>query len=189
MSDDLSENHPSYGFIRMNRVSGGTGRLFMSPLRHDHRISIEIGPAAYERSLSCDGHRAEGQAVIRIEMSDEQFARFITSQGTHNGTPCTITRLNGEIIAPPEGEIKAERWYAEMRETAEQAAKNIATLRADMAPMLEKMPKAARTEFNQRLASFEQKISDHMPWIVQAMHEGLDKVKNTALIEIGRAHV
>ena len=28
MSDDLSENHPSYGFIRMNRVSGGTGRLF-----------------------------------------------------------------------------------------------------------------------------------------------------------------
>ena len=34
---------------------------------------------------------------------------------THNGTPCTITRLNGECIASPEGEIKSERWYAEMR--------------------------------------------------------------------------
>ena len=185
MSDDLSDtkNHPSYGFIRMNRVNGGTGRLFMSPLRHDHRISIEIGPACYERSLSCDGHRAEGQAVIRIEMSDEQFARFITSQGTHSGTPCTITRLNGECIASPEGEIKSERWYAEMRATAEQAAKDIATLRADLAPLLEKMPKGARAEFNQRLGAFEQKICDHLPWIVQAMHEGLDKVKNTALIE------
>mgnify|MGYP002131039971 CR=1 FL=1 len=55
--------------------------------------------------------------------------------------------------------------------------------RADLAPLLEKMPKGARAEFNQRLGAFEQKICDHLPWIVQAMHEGLDKVKNTALIE------
>lgn len=183
MSEDtMTEKHPSYGFIRMNRVCGGSGQLFMSPLRHDNRISIEIGPAEYQRSLSCDGH-SSGRPVIRIEMSDEQFARFITSGGTHAGTPCTITRLNDQMIAPPPGEVKSEKWYEEMRRTAEKATAELAELRADLEAICAKVPRSVRHSLDVRLASVESKLADHMPWVVQAMHEGMDRIKNSAKIE------
>lgn len=183
MSDDTkTETHPSYGFIRMNRVQGGGGQLFMSPLRHDHRISIEIGPADYQRSLSCDGH-SSGRPVIRIEMSDEQFARFITSGSTHAGTPCTITRLNDQMIAPPPGEVKSEKWYEEMRRTAEKAVAELSALRVDLEAICAKAPKAVRHAIDQRLSAVERQVGDHMPWVVQAMHEGMDKIKNSAKIE------
>ena len=60
---DKTETHPSYGFIALSRQSGGSGRLFMSSLRHQHQIAIEIGEASHVRSLSCDDHR-RGKSLL-----------------------------------------------------------------------------------------------------------------------------
>lgn len=182
MSSEIKEQHPSYGFIRINNPQGGHGRLFMSPLRHDHRISIEIGPATYYRDLSTDGHHA-GRPLIKVEMSAEQFARFITSGSTHNGVPCTITRRENECIEAPPGEVKSEKWYAEMRDTTAAATKAIEATREKILPLIEKLPKAKQEQILAALGGVERIISDHLPWIVQSMHEGMDKIVNSAKIE------
>ena len=179
---DKTETHPSYGFIALSRQSGGSGRLFMSSLRHQHQIAIEIGEASHVRSLSCDDHR-RGKSLLRILMSEEQFARFITSAGTHSGVPCTLSRVANAGIEPPPGEVKSEVWYNEMRAVAQKATDDLAGLREALKPLIVKLPKGAQAEIDKAIGSLEAKLGDHMPWIVQSMHEAMDRIVNSGKIE------
>lgn len=182
MSGEIETRHPSYGFIALSRQSGGFGRLFMSPLRHQNQVAIEIGEALHHRSLSCDGHR-RGKSIVRLLMSEEQFARFITSAGEHGGVPCTLSRVGSTSIEDPPGEVKAEAWYSEMRDVAKQATDGLANLREVLKPLVAKLPKSAQAQITEAIASLELKIGDHMPWIVQSMHEAMDRIVNSGKIE------
>lgn len=85
--DRTEETHPSYGSIRLGRVTGGDGRLFMSPLRHSSRITISIQGARLVRHLNNDTHYPNAQEIIEVEMSEQQFAQFVCSGGAHEGAP------------------------------------------------------------------------------------------------------
>lgn len=183
MTEDKSR-HPAYGFIRMSRVSGGSGRLFMSSLRHENRISITIGEAEHVRSLSTDEHYA-GRQIIEVQMSEAQFAQFITNSMSHAGAPCTITRNNGKTIPPLEDvQLTSDRYYKEAQKMAEDAIQAVADARQKIGEIAAALPKKKQEEIMGRLNALEMTLSDRMPWIVQMHHEHMDKVANLAKIEI-----
>lgn len=183
MSEETTTN-PAYGFIRMSRVSGGSRRLFMSPLRHENRISIIIGEAEHARSLNTDTHYA-GRQIIEVQMSEAQFAQFITNAMNHSGAPCTITRNNGQMVPPLEDDqLKSDRYYKEAQKMAEDAIKAVAEARQKIGEIAATLPKKKQDEIMGRLNALEMTLSDRMPWIVQMHHEHMDKVANLAKIEI-----
>ena len=183
MSEETTTN-PAYGFISMSRVSGGSGRLFMSPLRHENRISIIIGEAEHARSLNTDTHYA-GRQIIEVQMSEAQFAQFITNSMSHAGAPCTITRNNGKMIPPLEDvQLTSDRYYKEAQKMAEDAIKAVADARQKIGEIAAALPKKKQEEIMGRLNALEMTLSYRMPWIVQMHHEHMDKVANLAKIEI-----
>ena len=184
MTKETTTQHPAYGFIRLSRTNGGNGRLFMSPLRHDHRITITIGEAEQVRSLNNDRHFPRKQ-LIEIDMSEAQFAQFVCNSSFSEGAPCTIRRKFGQPVEPlTEAQLTSERYYQEARETAKEAVEAVRDAKAKIATLTAKLPKAAQGVIEQELHALEMKLNDHMPWIVQQHHEHMTKAANNAKLEI-----
>lgn len=183
MSDNVTK-HPAYGFIRLHRASGGNGTLFMSPLRHDNRITITIGEAEQVRSLNCDTFYADKE-LVSVDMSEQQFAQFVCNANSHSGAPCTIRRSESGSRPPLEAQqLKSERYYSEAQETVAEALKQIDELKTKIASLTGKLPKKTQDEINSVIDSAHRKLNDHVPWIVQQIHEHMDKVTQAAKIEI-----
>ena len=108
------QEHPAYGVIRVSRVSGGDRRLFGSKIKHSHWMSIEISTAAIERNLSQDWIYPRN-TIASVEMSEAQWATFVSSPGVGGGVPCTIETMRDgqwmrvEPMPEPESEREAAR--------------------------------------------------------------------------------
>ncbi len=183
-NEDQEERHPSYGCIRLSHVSGGDERVFMSPLRHQHRIRLSISGARHMRSINSDWHMSDAQSYIVVEMSEQQFAQLICSFNQGNGAPCTIKYVGGERKEAPPVQLKAERHYDEAKAAAKQALDELTSLQHDLDDIVAKLPKAKQEAVRARVGRARQLIGDHMPWIVQMMHEHMDKVVGAAKHEI-----
>lgn len=88
-SKETRTTHESFGNIQVSRPSGHV-KLFQSPHRHQHFISIQIRHTELVRDLSRDWTFSRGLPLIEINMSEAQWANFVSSAGIGEGTSCTI---------------------------------------------------------------------------------------------------
>ena len=183
-TEDQRHQHPAYGFIRLSRTQGGNGLLFMSPLRHDHRITIVVGEAEQIRSNNYDTYYPR-RSVVEVDMSEGQFAQFICNAYSSTGAPCTIRRSEtGPRPAIDVPQLKSERYRDEARATAKAAIDDLQVLKAKLVILTAKLPQKTREEIDRAVDSTTMKLSDRLPWIVQMMHEHMDKVVDAAKVEI-----
>jgi hypothetical protein len=85
-----AETHPAFAQIAAHRGSNTPGAvLFQSDLRHQHTITITITGATRKRDLSHDWVHSSSIPEIEVEMSEAQWASFVSSVNT-SGVPCTI---------------------------------------------------------------------------------------------------
>src|ERR1700733_7016016 len=99
----MSENitHPSFGQMSLGRVQAGQGVVcYGSKLHHTNYISLVISQSEERRSLFETKHN-ESTPIIRVRMTENQFAQMITGLNTRGGSVCTIERLNGQKIDDP----------------------------------------------------------------------------------------
>lgn len=117
MADEKDKKHPSYGVVNVSRVSAGPPghRLFDSPFRHQHFITITIGEAYKYRSLHEDKVGGTGKEFITVAMSEVQYARMLSSPNQGVGVPCTITDFGGKHLAEPPPEGQRETYSNEMK--------------------------------------------------------------------------
>lgn len=90
-------SHPAYGYIRAGRVSGNK-ECFMSAVTTGSYIIIEIGDA----ELIIDGEQiksAPSKGLIRVRLTNHQFAEMITNMHSASGVPCTLEKFDGKKIA------------------------------------------------------------------------------------------
>lgn len=179
-----SESHPSYAIIRVSHPSGGDGRLFGSPLLHDHRVSIEICEASIERSHSEDRFFAKNQPMIRVEMSAEQYARFVAGGHTHSGVPCTLRRFDGQIVESPPIQARVDLHYEEARAKAAEALEALDQLQARLDVLLERLPNKSKSEIRGAIRLARGRLADHLPHVVSMMHEHMTKVVEQAKVEV-----
>jgi hypothetical protein len=105
--------HPAFGQIRVNRVSG-RAHLFGSDFTHQHYVIVEIETCQLVRSLNRDRYHGD-KPLIRVAMSEAQWAAFVSSMG-RQGAPCTIERRGFESIPElPAPVARPEQFSGEMR--------------------------------------------------------------------------
>jgi hypothetical protein len=155
----------------------------MSTLRHDRRVSIEIGQADQIRAHNTDYHHARN-SMLKIEMSEEQFARFVCSSGIGNGVPCTITEIGNKRVEGPPVQLTSERYYQEAKKATESVLYSLHQLHDDIETLASKTTKTVRDTIRSRIMGVHRTLADHVPWIVQTMHEHMDKIQNSAKLEI-----
>ncbi len=99
--DEFDVTHPAFGVVQVSRTSGGARSLFMSDVKHDHRICLRIHKAQHRRHLNSYWTHA-GDKLIEVEMSELQFAQMISSMNLGSGVPCTLTcAREGEMVRLP----------------------------------------------------------------------------------------
>lgn len=124
VTDDRGdETHPAMGMIGASRGqhSPPGAVLYDSDIRHGTTITVSIGTGSRRRDLNRDWLRKEKE-FVEVEMSEAQWASFVSSMNTGNGVPCTIRRREDEYLVPglpPEARLKES--IDEVRGAAQEA--------------------------------------------------------------------
>jgi hypothetical protein len=143
LHENGDESHPSWGKIGASRVShGGGAALFDSDIKHQHTVMVRIQTATRNRHLNRDWIHGKRE-FVEIELSEAQWAQFVSSMNSGDGTSCTIRYREGEMIpdAPYEPRLKesvaevhgaAQKSYEHVRKAfaAYEEKKNAANLRS-----------------------------------------------------------
>jgi hypothetical protein len=91
VDEDGRESHPAWAMIGASRVSSGPpgATLFDSDIRHAHTVMVRISTASRKRDLHRDWLYGERQ-FVEVEMSEAQWASFVSSMNVGSGVPCTV---------------------------------------------------------------------------------------------------
>jgi len=125
ISDEVA-THPAFGQIEVVRTSSGGGNtLYGSDFNHQRSISLTIYRSELHRSLSGDRHHAT-EPLIRVEMSEAQWASIMSFVGLHGGMPVTLRRIGNESVPDlPRPGRRSLQFRKEMEETLSKAVEQL----------------------------------------------------------------
>lgn len=184
--------HESFGVIAAAHNHGSGPRLFMSSHRTHHSVTVRISAAYVSRALSND-YVGEGDQFVEIEMTEAQWAAFISRTNSGNGHPCTIRYYRAgdlkKAAPPPEAGGTRETFSKELREHAK---KMTAGLRAAVSaldrilaggPVSKTKLKEARDDLSKAFAN--DFIDGGLGFTMAQGELWLDKMVESAKVEIG----
>lgn len=166
--------------------------MYGSAIRHGHYITLNISTSEVQRNLSQEWYH-DREEIIRIRMSEHQFAQFITSLNIGGGVPCTIERLQGKSIEAPPLPNEVSQIHKEFAETAADVAKALADAQKRLEAMLAPGGKASKTELNALRGELERAVREmksNMPFVAEQFAETVENTVSEAkgAIEAYMAH-
>lgn len=126
MSDErVTDSHPAFGMIGAYRTQVGPpgAAVFDSDIRHQHTVVVKIQRAERTRELARDWIHGRDE-LIEIEMSEAQWASFVSSMNT-SGVPCTLRRIGNEQVERVDYAPRLEHSIDETRRAADEAFADI----------------------------------------------------------------
>jgi hypothetical protein len=132
---ETTVNHPAFGQISVSRISaGGAGvNLYDSDFGHNNFVRIEVKHSTMHRDLSRDWHH-DREHIVHLDLSESQWATFVSSFNQGSGVPCTLNWIVGEGSIPGIPTFdRTEVFKKEMRETTNDAVDSIKELIAAVA--------------------------------------------------------
>ena len=186
--DDGSLSHPSFGTINISRGQCSENvNLFGSSILHRNVISITIHRAILHRDLNRDWimPKAGTPSIVEVEMSTSQFADAITSFNQGEGTPCTITHINGMRMEEPPFESKRVEFDREFQERMKLITNQNNQYYMRIAEILDKpsIGKHDREEIFKQLDQMRMQIQSNVPFIKSQFTEQMDKTVGEAKAE------
>lgn len=189
--ESTREEHESYGIMQVTRVHGGKADLFMSEVKHPHRLAIRLYGAVKERSLNEDKAYPR-ELLYECHMSEAQFARLLSSVGMGSGVPATIVRRDGKMMDDCPPSEQRETFHAELRAKVRGISKKLSALRSDARDILcdEDGPKggylgkADREKLLKAIAVTEMEVNSNLPFLLEQLKEKLDSTIHDAKTNI-----
>lgn len=176
------ETHPAFGMIGASRglTSQPGATLFDSDIQHAHTVTVRIATATRKRDLNHDWNHRDRE-FVEVEMSEAQWASFVSSMNSGTGVPCTIRRRENDWdipglpyeprLAESMAEVRSagDRALAEIREAFKVAQEkptktNMKTLEARINNVTPNMEFAARS------------LSEHAENVVQKSRADLEAI-------------
>jgi hypothetical protein len=185
--DTKITKHESYGAITANRMSGET-YLFGSEALHNGFIRVEISEADLRRSLNEDRHMTN-RRLVTIDMSYEQWARFVSSFGIGMGTPCTLKQVTTKHYEEcPEPEHFSGKFQDDLKATVGRATRKldglVVKLRESNLPGNKPLGKKEQAEVLSEIQMAVMEIKQNLPFLVDQFDEHMEKKVSAALVEI-----
>jgi hypothetical protein len=179
------EVHPAFGMIGASRISisaPGTS-LFDSDILHHHTVRIRIMAASRKRQLNHD-YIHGGEQYIEVELSEAQWASFVSSMNVGDGVPCTIRRMNYERI--PEFPYDPRLAHS-IQETKDAASRAFQDIKDAMAAYENLDPKAGAKEKREALSNLHHIIENAAPNVNFAGKSLIEMTEN--VVQKARADV
>jgi hypothetical protein len=173
--------HPAYAQIRAGRVTGRTN-LYGSDFSHHNFISISIKRSALHRNLHTDWYHG-GEELIEVDLSEAQWATFVSAMNIGDGVPCTISHL-GTTPVPrlPDPISRADQFSDEMRETVASSVSRLRNLAAEVAEM--GLPKRKAEQISNTIGMAIQDLNCNAPFVAKCFDEHVEGGIESAKSEI-----
>jgi hypothetical protein len=186
--------HPAFGQISAGRINGSTN-LYGSDFKHQHFIRVRIQPSELHRSLSNDNYYSSLRPYIEVDMSEAQWATFVSSMNVGMGVPCTITEREGATLpalpAPPD---RRDQFAGEARHRMQRAARRIEGLSAMIADsglskvkakaLLDELA-AARADIGSNLQFVAGQFDEHMERTVESAKQEVNAYATNLVMRTG----
>lgn len=172
--------HPAFGMIRASRVSGNAS-LFGSDFVHHNYVTITICKAKTRRELSTDWDFA-GDELIEVNLSEAQWATFVSSMNVGSGVTCTIDHILGEYLPfLPQPEQSNQQFKDEMQQQMADMQKELQS----MASTLEgAISKTKATELKTRMERLSSRLTGNLGFVAKQFDEHMERITEKAKIEI-----
>ncbi len=184
--------HESYGMVQILRVSGEVDLVGVDwPTGHHMELIVATATnyrdGVHERFMS-------DREIIRIAISDVQFAQLITGIGTQ-GVPCTIRRRQlgdnmkyRSVEPPPSSHMRtvAEKASGSVQATAQRAMSAVAEASRLVAAMLKggAPKKSDLSKVADQLTIAEREAVMNLPYVIEAADEEIIKSSERGKAEV-----
>lgn len=178
---DTVATHPAYAQIRAGNISGQS-YLYGSDFAHQHYVNIAISRSSLRRGLSNDWHHAH-EELISVDLSEAQWAAFVSSMNRGGGVPCTIDHI-GHQQAPglPPPEKRTDQFAKEMRETLADVATALSELRERIGTI--GLSGAKAKELLSLVGTAERNLTPNLKFVAEQFGEHMEAVVEAAKTEV-----
>jgi hypothetical protein len=179
------EHHPAFGSITAHRISGTPGAvLFDSEIRHTYFVRVTIAPMERKRDLNRDRLHTGSRPLMEIDMSEAQWASFVSSMNT-SGVPCTIrTKETDQFVPGLEFDARLAISAAETKESARKAFDQIKEAMAALEGLDPKAGVKARREAMRRLHYAIENAPANVEFAAKSLTEHTENVVQKARADI-----
>jgi hypothetical protein len=118
------EIHPAYALIGASRVNSTGTTLFDSEIVHNHFVRIQISSATRKRHLLRDWIHPD-KLFISVDLSEAQWASFVSSMNVGSGVSCTLEYFNGETMPEFPHNSRLAQSIEETKDAADRAYEHI----------------------------------------------------------------
>jgi hypothetical protein len=175
-------NHPAFGQITVHRISGHRA-LYGSDFEHSGFVRVAIHESELNRDLSRDWHFAKRE-IVAIDMSEAQWAAFVSSFNQGSGVPCTIAHREGRAI--PEFPLRDEGQEYKVEADAKLSA-SIESLKKTIKIVEENtvgLTKAKAAAILAPLQKTLQELQANLPFVAQSFGEHMETRVEKAKVEV-----
>lgn len=174
-------SHPAYGQISVSRISGGRRALYGSDFYHHQSVRVSISTSTLDRHLNSDWPH-ECKEIIEVEMSEAQWATFVSTFGIGGGVQCTIRHRDGKMVPGFPSRDEADEFSADMSEQAKDA---LAALKASAAAVMNaKMSKKDAETILAGIRKAAQEIGVNADFVQKCFNEHMEGRVEKAKVEI-----
>ena len=181
--------HPAFGSIRVSSVNCGGVTLFGSDMKHHRFVSIEISTAVMNRR-NHENHLHPQREVMKVALSEAQWAKMVASSGMYSGTPCTLMRtlpVNGPYETVPEIDMisQTQTWESEIKANAAKATADILAATAEIERLFENG--GGKKDLRAAISTLQNRIGNlprNMAFTERQMKEAMEHIIEDGKIEI-----
>jgi hypothetical protein len=175
--------HPAYAQIGASRVTG-SARLYGSDFNHRNYVRIRICPSELHRGLSNDNVYGSNKAYIEVDVSEAQWATFVSSMNVGFGAQCTLRYKDGEEI-PEIAEptvSRQEQFAGEAREKVQSALDQLETLSQEIEAL--KVSGVQKKALQGRVRAARLQLVSNVPFVMQQFDEHMEATVEKAKVEV-----
>lgn len=179
--EGVTLNHPAFGQISACRRSG-RAILYGSDFIHNDVVAITIFASQLNRNHSKDWPFAEKE-LIEVELSEAQWATFVSSLNIHGGVQCTI-RHKDCVSLPglPVPTDRHEQCIGEAREKINSSLIELKNLQIKIGEL--KISQKQKDELLSSVRKSRMEIEQNAPFVIQSFGEHMETVTEKAKIEV-----
>lgn len=182
---DEKREHPAFGLIGAFRTTSGGGgvSLYGSDFLHSNTIRIEIREAETHRGLSRDWNHGR-RTVCEIELSEAQWATFVSSLNAGEGVPCTLRARDTDFMIPALPD-PVDRIAQFRKESGDAGSEAVAAMK-EAIDKVERMglPKNKTKEIVDALKRTSSLLNSTLPFIAEQFGEHMETTVERAKIEV-----
>ena len=175
--------HPAFGAIHANRITGGA-MLYGSDFQHNAFVRISIATSILRRHLSTDWPSPSFRPFVEVDLSEAQWAHFVSAMNVGAGTQCTIASREGQTVPGlPRPESRVDQFAGESAKRMERAQERLDELaEAIKASGLSNVKQKALLD---KVNHASMDIGTNQKFVAEMFSEHMETTVEAAKIEVG----